>query len=359
MKFDASTKRQAPDSIGLSFHRFFPHFHNINNIPTKMSRSTTPLEDIALKRFDQLVRTGDLLWNNVRPRHYASSPFDFEFRVAPSLISKPQDKEQKQTATPSSETNTKRGAFDDENPLFEISKIGPRHRLILNKFSVVRPQYVIPTNTFEPQRDLLNTGDIAAVWEVIRGVDSQHHIGIFNCGVEAGSSVGHKHLQVIPVPERNTHSFLTVLYDQILTGAYRGEWSAPDTIHSLVGAPFKHAAWYIPQEREVEAAELHAVWNRLCEAVGIKQGDAHNLLLTTDLIVAIPRRKAWMGSGVGEFAANAACMAGVVWCKTEDQYNAWMAYGPMRALREFGVDAASDAGSSMRVEELLDRLRSS
>jgi ATP adenylyltransferase len=302
-----------------------------------MSGSTTPLEDIALKRFDQLVNTGDLLWNNVRPRHHTSSPFDFEFRVAPSLISKPQDKEQRTTA-PSSETN-KRGAFDDENPLFEISKIGPRHRLILNKFSVVRPQFVIPTVDFEPQRDPLNVDDIASVWEVIRGVDHQYYLGIFNCGVEAGSSVGHKHLQVLPAPERNTHSFLTVLYDQILMGAWRGEWSAQDQIHSLAGAPFKHAAWYIPQEREVEAAELHAVWKRLCDASGIKEGQAHNLLLTTDLIVAIPRRKAWMGSGDGEFAANAACMAGVVWCKTEEQYEAWMAYGPMKALREFGVDA--------------------
>lgn len=84
------------------------------------------LEALTLNRFDQLVKTGDLLWKNVPPRHHPSTPFDFEFRVAPSLISKPQDKEQKNVAP--SETN--RGAFDDENPLFEIQKLGPRHRLI-------------------------------------------------------------------------------------------------------------------------------------------------------------------------------------------------------------------------------------
>ena len=301
-----------------------------------MSPDVTELEAIALNRFDQLVKSGDLLWKNVPPRHHVSSPFDFEFRVAPSLISKPQDKEQKEAP----ETN-KRGAFDDENPLFEIQKIGPRHRLILNKFSVVRPQFVIPTVAFEPQRDPLNVGDIAAVWQVIRKLCHQYYVGIFNCGVEAGSSVSHKHLQVIPTPDRNEKSFLTMLYDQIIESAMRGEWRAADQIHSLAGAPFKHAAWYIPQERDVEAAELHAVWKRLCKAVGIEDGQAHNLLLTTDLIVAIPRPKAWMGSGDGELAANAACMAGVVWCKTEEQYNAWKAYGPMKALREFGVDADS------------------
>jgi ATP adenylyltransferase/5',5'''-P-1,P-4-tetraphosphate phosphorylase II len=294
------------------------------------------LETLALNRFDQLVKTGDLLWKNVPPRHHSSIPFDFEFRVAPSLISKPQDKEQKETAP--SETNA-RGAFDDENPLFEIQKLGPRHRLILNKFSVVRPQFVIPTTTFEPQRDLLNVDDFAAVWHVIKKLRSQYSIGIFNCGVEAGSSVGHKHLQVIPTPERNEKSFLTMLYDQIIMRALRGEHIEPDEIHVLAGAPFKHAAWYIPAERDVEAAELHEVWQRLCADVGIEDGQAHNLLLTSDLMVAIPRPKAWMGSGEGEFAANAACMAGIVWCKTEAQYNAWKAYGPMKALREFGVDA--------------------
>ena len=295
------------------------------------------LETIALDRFDQLVKSGDLLWKNVPPRHHHSSPFDFEFRVAPSLISKPQDKEQKNIAP----SETKRGAFDDENPLFEIQKVGPRHRLILNKFSVVRPQFVIPTTAFEPQRDPLNVGDIAAVWEVIRKLTPQYYIGLFNCGVEAGSSVGHKHLQVIPTPERNERSFLTMLYDQVILTAYAGKWKSQDTIHVLAGAPFKHAAWYIPQERGVEADELHAVWKRLCKTVGIEDGQAHNLLLTTDLIVAIPRPKAWMGSGDGEFAANAACMGGVVWCKTEEQYNAWRAYGPMKALRDFGVDADS------------------
>ena len=28
------------------------------------------------------------------------------------------------------------------------------------------------------------------------------HMVIYNCGVEAGSSIGHKHLQVLPRPEK-------------------------------------------------------------------------------------------------------------------------------------------------------------
>lgn len=288
------------------------------------------LETLALERFDSLLETGDLLWKDVQPRHFSSSPFDFEFRVAASLIAKPQDKEQKKPDP----SKVKRGAFDDDNPLFEIGKIGARHRLILNKFSVVRPQFVLPTVEFEPQRDPLTLDDFAAVWEVLSGL-SESYMAIFNCGVDAGSSVGHKHLQVIPLPERYEKGFLPVLLNQIKEEESKEEVKQ-DHIHSLNSAPFKHAAWHIP--KDVTASNLLDAWNRLCKSVNISEGQAHNLLLTRDLLVAIPRPKAWMGEGDGEFSANAASMAGIVWCKTEEQYNAWMKFGPMEALREFGID---------------------
>lgn len=289
------------------------------------------LEEKALDHFDRLAEAGDLLWNEVSPRHFPSQPFDFEFRVAESLIPKPQDKEQK----PQNPTNSaaKRGIFDDENPLFEIAKIGKRHRLILNKFSVVRPQFVLPTVEFEPQLDPLNLDDFSAVWEVLGGLSSEKYLAIFNCGVDAGSSVGHKHLQVIPLPERYERGFLSVLLEQVKEAEESGR---RDCIHYLKNAPFKHAAWHL--DRNTDAAQLLDIWRKLCESMNIIDGQAHNLLLTRDLIVAIPRPKAWIGEGDGEFSANASSMAGIVWCKTEAQYNAWLQYGPIKALRDFGYD---------------------
>lgn len=290
------------------------------------------LEKLALSNFDNLLESGDLLWKHVEPRHFTSQPFDFEFRVAASLISKPQDKEQKK---PSPSERQQRGAFDDDNPLFEIKKIGPRHRLILNKFSVVRPQFVLPTTEFEPQKDPLNEGDFAAIWEVLTGL-SEKYMAIFNCGVDAGSSVGHKHLQVIPLPERYERGFTSVLLEQIKS---QEDGDRRDELHSLHDAPYRHAAYHL--RKDVTPAQLLEIWNRLCDSVKISSGQAHNLLLTNDLIVAIPRPKAWMGTGDGEFSANAASMAGIVWCKTEAQYNAWMEFGPMKALKEFGFPVDS------------------
>tara|TARA_R110002060_G_scaffold10893_3_gene16057 strand:+ start:2087 stop:2413 length:327 start_codon:yes stop_codon:yes gene_type:complete len=82
-----------------------------------------------------------------------------------------------------------------------IDFIGPSHKLILNKYCVVRPQYVLHTTSFTPQADHLNVVDFAAAWNVLSRLESRHMV-IYNCGVEAGSSIGHKHLQVLPRPEK-------------------------------------------------------------------------------------------------------------------------------------------------------------
>jgi ATP adenylyltransferase/5',5'''-P-1,P-4-tetraphosphate phosphorylase II len=69
----------------------------------------------------------------------------------------------------------------------------------------VRPQYLIHTNDFVPQTDHLTEADLGAAWSVLRQLDSdrrRRHVVIYNCGFEAGSSLGHKHLQVLPLPRR-------------------------------------------------------------------------------------------------------------------------------------------------------------
>jgi ATP adenylyltransferase/5',5'''-P-1,P-4-tetraphosphate phosphorylase II len=92
-------------------------------------------------------------------------------------------------------------AFADTNPDFDLGHIGPRHKLILNKYSVVRPQFVLPTIEFEPQSSPLNASDSAALWDVLIRLGGDY-IATFNCGADAGASVGHKHMQILPHPER-------------------------------------------------------------------------------------------------------------------------------------------------------------
>ena len=50
-------------------------------------------------------------------------------------------------------------------------------------------------------------------------------------------------------------------------------------------------------------------------------------------MMVIPRTK----GRVEYMFANAAGMIGLVWCAYEPQFQRWLDYGPMRALREMGV----------------------
>jgi ATP adenylyltransferase/5',5'''-P-1,P-4-tetraphosphate phosphorylase II len=90
-------------------------------------------------------------------------------------------------------------AFADEDPDFFLEYVGPSHTLILNKYCVVRPQSLLHTNVFVPQNNYLSESDLLAAWNVLSRLESPHMI-IYNCGFEAGSSLGHKHVQILPRP---------------------------------------------------------------------------------------------------------------------------------------------------------------
>lgn len=129
----------------------------------------------------------------------------FQFRIAKALTVKPNlapdDPGRVQASNP----------FARDGPEFNLGNVGPSHTLILNKFCVVRPQFVLHTNTFEPQSDFLNAQDLDAAWQVLSRLGPSY-IAIYNCGVEAGSSLGHKHLQLIPRPSAESHELFPDKY---------------------------------------------------------------------------------------------------------------------------------------------------
>lgn len=67
---------------------------------------------------------------------------------------------------------------------------------------------LITTREFERQGDDLNLEDWRAVWGVLEKLENDtdetqsrtEYVGAFNCGVNAGCSQGHKHLQLFPKP---------------------------------------------------------------------------------------------------------------------------------------------------------------
>jgi len=88
-------------------------------------------------------------------------------------------------------------AFADDSEDFDLGTFGSRHKLILNKFSVVRPQFVLHTVNYESQNEPLNVLDFQAIWHILQAVGKKY-MAIYNCGAAAGASVNHKHIHIIP-----------------------------------------------------------------------------------------------------------------------------------------------------------------
>ena len=78
-----------------------------------------------------------------------------------------------------------------------VTKPGPRHVAVLNKFNVLDHHLLIVTRDFEPQDGFVDRDDLAALGRCMREVDG---LGFYNGGEIAGASQPHKHLQLVPVP---------------------------------------------------------------------------------------------------------------------------------------------------------------
>ncbi|KAN0106004.1 Ap4A phosphorylase II [Hyaloscypha variabilis] len=271
-------------------------------------------EERSLRQFDALVERGNLLWRTTTPQLIKAEPFNFQFRSATSLTVKPI----LSSTDPGRSKPT--NAFSDTDPDFLLSHIGPSHTLILNKYCVVRPQFILHTNDFVPQSDHLTESDLDAAWTVLSSLTRRKHIVIYNCGFEGGSSIGHKHLQILPRPsEGDGFEFFPDLLGISL-----------DTF-TVPKIPFQHAVKKLPSSPS--STQLITIYQSLIDQARVNEAAGHNVLLTEGWILVIPRRKGRKGI----LSANAAAMAGMVWVTGEEEVRQWVEAGPMNLLCEFGV----------------------
>ena len=89
------------------------------------------------------------------------------------------------------------GPFVNPPEEWILARIGQSHKLILNKYCVYRPMLILHTSLFVPQTEDLDLNDLTAAWVILKQIQTPQMI-IYNCGVEAGSSQGHKHIQIYP-----------------------------------------------------------------------------------------------------------------------------------------------------------------
>jgi ATP adenylyltransferase/5',5'''-P-1,P-4-tetraphosphate phosphorylase II len=184
----------------------------------------------------------------------------------------------------------------------------------------VRPQYLLHTNDFVPQTDHLTEGDLAAAWNVLTRLEKDSkHVVIYNCGFEAGSSLGHKHLQILPLPAKEEFEF------------FPDKLGIDEDSSTTPRVPFRHAVKRIPTA--TSSAQLAQMYQSLLSLTKVSEAAGHNVLLVPGWMLVIPRSKGRKGI----LSANAAAMAGMVWVTGKEEVRQWVEHGPMKLLCEFGI----------------------
>lgn len=213
---------------------------------------------------------------------------------------------------------------------------------MLNKFCVYRPSLLLITSSYAPQSRALDARDVSAAWaalsrlsrEAEEGEDDEEGVKlmvIYNCGAEAGSSQGHKHLQILPHPrtaEGRGGELFELFPSKALARAGGG-----DIVEDGQGAMHKH--FILPLSRDADAESVVRVHERLLQrmrefVVGFDGSGGgghpsvdppHNVVMTREWMCLIPRRRSGIDRGT---PANALGMVGVVWTTREGEGDWWL-----------------------------------
>ena len=137
-------------------------------------------------------------------------PIQLQIRLAASLTKKPQIDIKEAEKKPSNPAD-KPSPFARDPPEFVVEHVFHKHTLRFNKFCVVRPQFVLHTDQFEPQIEPLSAADLAAAWSVLCRLKSPYVV-IYNGGMQGGWSLPHRHVQLLPRPPRDTHDLFPDIY---------------------------------------------------------------------------------------------------------------------------------------------------
>jgi sulfate adenylyltransferase (ADP) / ATP adenylyltransferase len=196
-------------------------------------------------------------------------------------------------------------------------------------YCVHRPLLVLHTNKYKPQTGALDLSDFAAVLAIMNTMKTEQMV-LYNCGVEAGSSQGHKHLQLLPAPG------IELFPD---TDRIPGDRLNIDP-WSVSGVPFKHWAMRFPPHST--ASHLLVRYQRLLEKTTEVLGDvsakiAYNVVIKRPWILLIPRTHA--RSRDGRAATNGAGLLGLVWVADQAERDDWTRVGMSDHLAYLGTPA--------------------
>ncbi|KAK4034967.1 hypothetical protein C8A01DRAFT_18285 [Parachaetomium inaequale] len=277
--------------------------------------------------FDRLSEDGAVVFNkNYRTITSSDNGFQFEFRILSGLAHKP-GASAEQTPSPPLNSRCRPGSDIDVSGT-EITDVGSTHLLAFNMFPAARPHFLLVTQDgFRRQHEELDRDDMTALWQVMSSFKQKRYLAIFNCGINAGCSRLHKHMQLFPAPapddfalwpDRDDDSARSALPFQCFVHRFQNGFPSVDTLTAI----------YQTLLRQAENAVG-------CPAKKEREAIPHNVVLDRKWIMVTPRRTA----GLNGAGANAAAMLGMVWVANEEMLNLWTELGPANVLAHVGIPA--------------------
>lgn len=163
----------------------------------------------------------------------------------------------------------------------------PEYAMLLNKFNVLDNHALVVTRAFESQSERLSARDLSVLRDCVLQLNG---LGFYNCGLASGMSQPHKHLQIVPLSE-------PVPFDSIIRGSVNGH---------IPQFQFKHRCLLLDTQSPAEIAEAYLEMLSVLEC--LESRCAHNVLMTEDWLLVVPRTNA---DGMEGLPVNALAYAGM------------------------------------------------
>lgn len=145
-----------------------------------------------------------------------------------------------------------------EPELTVLETLNNDYKLLLNKFPITPNHLLLVTKQYQLQTSPLSPKDLFTAYELLNLLDEKdkmlRHLIFYNCGPNSGSSLDHKHLQMIKIPE-----MFTSFQDRLCAGK---DYFLPDSNTEPLQDPktgFSHFVIPLPQDSNVIDEELLAM----------------------------------------------------------------------------------------------------
>ncbi|TNF02444.1 MAG: phosphorylase [Gammaproteobacteria bacterium] len=248
-------------------------------------------------------------------------PVNFQIRVVKNLARKSEEIKRRASQVPQAKDFN---PFLPYDPQLYVGELTDQYRCLLNKFNVMDHHILMVTTKFITQLEPLNREDFLAAQLCL---DAQEGLVFYNGGPEAGASITHKHLQMVPLPLcSESFPFLPLL-------------SAAPTDKVKVtqsSLPFMHLVAASSRQTDTEARSEHnwQIYRKMASQLGLLPEDEglslpHNLLMTRDHLWVVPRR-CERHTGL---AVNALGFAGTLLVKDQQQLETLLTTGCLPLLQ--------------------------